>query len=137
MNKKKGNITKKIFGVILVIAMLACSFGNIFNSENFVVFADVEDDIEYSITEIINGQTPNENYITINNAEELTTFSSVINQGLYNNKKFKLTSDIELNESSENYADWEYDPPANAWTPIGLGYDYPFAGVFDGQGFTI
>lgn len=136
MNKTKKIIKKRMFGTILVITMLICSFGFAFNSKNFVVFAGEVDDVEYSITQIINGQTPNDNYITINSAEEFIAFSNEINQGHYNSYSYKLTTNIELNENSSNYSNWKNNPPANTWTPIG-SVDCTFDGIFDGQGYTI
>ncbi len=60
-------------------------------------------------------------------------------QGVY----FKQTQDIILNDIS-NIADWKTQPPKNEWTAIGKrvyvneeSFDKPFAGNFDGNGFTI
>ena len=88
----------------------------------------------------------------IANAQQLALLAKVTNQeydwdhlderDLYQNGYYVLTADISLNDTS-NFANWESEPPAYVWDPIGAaskdierGYA-DFSGVFDGQGHTI
>ena len=88
----------------------------------------------------------------IANAQQLALLAKVTNQeydwdhlderDLYQNGYYVLTADISLNDTS-NFANWESEPPAYVWDPIGAaskdierGYA-DFRGVFDGQGHTI
>lgn len=71
------------------------------------------------------------------------TISAPIGEFAYQGVYFKQTQDIILNDVS-NIADWKNQPPKNEWTAIGKGvyideesFDKPFAGNFDGNGFTI
>ncbi len=59
-------------------------------------------------------------------AENLAWFANAVNSGT-TAINAALTSDIQLNAEGST---------ANVWTPIGTA-EYPFEGVFDGQGFTI
>lgn len=88
----------------------------------------------------------------IETARQLALLAKVTNQeydwehlderDLYENGYYVLTADIALNDTS-NFANWESEPPAYVWDPIGTaskdierGYAR-FRGVFDGQGHTI
>ena len=86
----------------------------------------------------------------IANAQQLALLAKVTNQeydfdhlderDLYRNGHYVLTADIVLNDTS-NFVNWESEPPAYVWEPIGTrrhdgGYR-DFEGVFDGQGHTI
>ncbi len=86
----------------------------------------------------------------IANAQQLALLAKVINQeydwdhqdeqDLYRYGYYVLTADIELNDTT-NFANWESEPPAYVWEPIGTrkhdrGY-WDFEGVFDGRGHTI
>lgn len=61
---------------------------------------------------------------------------------LYLEGCYVLTADIALNDTS-NFANWESEPPAYVWDPIGAASKdsertyFRFSGVFDGQGHTI
>ena len=61
---------------------------------------------------------------------------------LYLEGCYVLTADIALNDTS-NFANWESEPPAYVWDPIGAASKdrektyLRFSGVFDGQGHTI
>ena len=83
-------------------------------------------------------------------AQQMALLAKVINQeydwdhlderDLYQNGYYVLTADIVLNDTS-NFVNWESEPPAYVWEPIGTrkhdsGY-WDFEGVFDGQGPTI
>ena len=86
----------------------------------------------------------------IANAQQLALLAKVINQeydwdhqdeqDLYRYGYYVLTADIELNDTT-NFANWESEPPAYVWEPIGTrkhdrGH-WDFEGVFDGRGHTI
>ena len=86
----------------------------------------------------------------IANAQQLALLAKVTNQeydfdhlderDLYRYGYYVLTADIALNDTS-NFVNWESEPPAYVWEPIGTrrhdrGYG-DFEGVFDGQGHTI
>ena len=88
----------------------------------------------------------------IANAQQLALLAKVTHQEyewnqwdekeLYLEGYYVLTADIALNDTS-NFANWESEPPAYVWDPIGAvskdierGYA-DFSGVFDGQGHTI
>ena len=83
-------------------------------------------------------------------AQQLALLAKVTNQeyewnhwdeeDLYRHGYYVLTADIVLNDTS-NFVNWESEPPAYVWEPIGTrrndsGY-WSFEGVFDGQGHTI
>ena len=82
----------------------------------------------------------------IETAQQLALLAKVTNQDydwehqdeedLYRNGYYILTADIALNDTS-NFANWESEPPAYVWEPIGTrrndsGY-WSFEGVFDGK----
>jgi len=73
---------------------------------------------------------------TVNTAKELIEFANLVNSGNnFEGKTVKLGASIKLN-NIENWNDWATKPPANKWTPIGIG-DNTFAGTFDGSGYEI
>lgn len=82
----------------------------------------------------------------IENGAQLALMSQQVNNQVNNKAYFKLTDNIYLNRVS-NYDNWENEPPANEWTPIGHGNDTEsvmynackesFYGSFDGNGYTI
>ena len=132
-------MSKKLFiGYFVVLAVfLCCIFGVTVNYIS--AYADVvEDPAEYTMTQVVNGQyITMEDTVTINSAEELRAFANYVNDANnVSNINFKLTTNIELNENTDNYYNWEYSPPTNVWTPIGT-VSSPFNGYFYGQGFTI
>lgn len=74
---------------------------------------------------------------TISSAANLAQLSANVKAGTsYDNKYFKLTSDIVLNNNTNEWESWGTTPPANKWTPIGTS-SYHFKGTFDGQNHTI
>lgn len=135
MNKK---ILVMFFTFLFICPCFIFGFGANYTS----VYADVgTEPTEYTMTQVVNGQAVTiENVVTINNTDELRAFSSFVNDennwSNVRNITFKLTRNVELNENSNNFQDWEYESPTNIWTPIGTTDSY-FSGCFDGQGFTI
>jgi hypothetical protein len=82
----------------------------------------------------------------INTKKHLEDFSKLVHLGMdFSNKYLKLGSHIVLNDTT-NWQDWENNPPANEWIPIGRyiwekekgsSISTMFNGTFDGNGFTI
>ena len=95
---------------------------------------------EYTMTQVHNGQVINDSdTVTINSAEELGYFRDFVNGGgtpISLLASFNLMTNIELNENSENWDSWDWDNPANTWTPIGTDSN-KFRGFFYGLGHTI
>lgn len=106
-----------------------------------VAYADLPNPMEYTMTEVVNGQTfTDDDTITLNSVEEFRAFASYVNDVATNSLMcayFKLTTDIELNENSNDFQNWEFTAPANSWTPIGTNSSTPFKGIFFGQGHTV
>ena len=67
----------------------------------------------------------------------LSFLSQALDRGetAYANAHYMLMADIYLNDTAD-YAKWNDAAPAHVWTPIGTRQT-PFAGYFDGNGFTI
>jgi hypothetical protein len=80
---------------------------------------------------------------TINTAEELAGFAKLVNEGKnFKGQAVKLGENIWLNDADDtNWKNWENNPPANKWTPIGKysdgSIDNSFRGTFDGNGKVI
>lgn len=80
----------------------------------------------------------NEGVIEIDTPEELTEFAKYVNAGNTGANAI-LTVDIALRDTS-NWSAWNAATDFGsipAWTPIGLSYDQPYAGTFDGNKKTI
>jgi hypothetical protein len=79
---------------------------------------------------------------TITTAEELAGLANLVNGGVGNgtynmeNKTIKLGANIMLNDTTD-WKDWENNPPANEWVPIGKGNYKVFNGNFDGGSYVI
>jgi len=86
--------------------------------------------------------TGNEESYYISTPSQLAGLSALVNSGhSMEGILINLTSDIVLNDT-ENWTDWYNNPPKNKFTPIGksgnpVGGYYPFAGAFNGNGYTI
>ncbi len=95
--------------------------------------------------------TETDPYIIVNGGQ-LKLFSGLVNgtvktyggKNAYRNEfasaYYKLGADICLNDLLD-YSKWSYNPPKNAWTPVGYYTSSDayasFSGSFDGQGHTI
>lgn len=66
----------------------------------------------------------------INNADDLKALASKVKLNSYEGKIFKLTADIQLNDTS--VAGWYKKEDAYVWTPLST-----FGGILDGDGHTI
>jgi len=84
---------------------------------------------------------------TITTAEQLAGLAKLVNgttsKGRYNmsGKTIKLGANIMLNDTA-NWKNWESQPPANKWVPIGNGgrVENPFGGfngIYDGAGHIV
>ena len=78
---------------------------------------------------------------TITTAEQLAGLAKLVNGGglyLFLNKQIKLGANIMLNDTT-NWQNWEDNPPANEWIPIGTLENVfkSFVGKFDGAGFVV
>jgi|GEM_PF-3041347 len=74
----------------------------------------------------------------IHTAEQLLNMANLINSGnsALSNAHFRLTANIQLNNTS-NWQSWSASTPnLNHWTPIGTTQN-PFSGTFNGNGFAI
>jgi hypothetical protein len=72
----------------------------------------------------------------ISTKRHLENFAWLVNKGAhFYGKHVKLAAHIALNDTV-NWQSWASKPPANKWIPIGI-YNYPFKGIFDGNGFTV
>ncbi|SDB22624.1 FMN-binding domain-containing protein [Pseudobutyrivibrio sp. YE44] len=71
----------------------------------------------------LSGQGTKEDPFIISNEKEIKIFRDSVNSGeSYQGQYIKQTSDIALTE---------------AWTPIGIGKDKPFSGMYDGNNYEI
>ena len=66
----------------------------------------------------------------INNADDLKALANKVKTNSYEGKIFKLTADIQLNDTS--VAGWYDKEDAYVWTPLSR-----FGGILDGDGHTI
>ena len=76
---------------------------------------------------------------TLKKANQLMGLAELAKTKNFEGKTIKLGANIKLNDYSEAIlAKWQLGTvvPENAWTPLGNA-DLPFAGNFDGQGYTI
>lgn len=84
------------------------------------------------------GEGTEENPYLIATADDLAQLGKALNHKVnyydYFQKHYKLMADIELNDCT-GYDQWDVNPPANVWTP--MGNFHSFKGVFDGDGHTI
>jgi len=82
----------------------------------------------------------NEEIFEISNAEELIGFSYLSQTNNFAGKTIKLVADIDLNTNAPlTQSGWDsyvQKNRVNEWIPIGTEA-VPFAGTFDGQGYTI
>ena len=135
---------KKLMALLLCAALLILGAGA-YASENTPVTIE-------PAAAFAGGSGTAEDPFQIANAGQLALLAKVTNQEydwdhrdeeeLYRYGYYVLTADIALNDTS-NFANWESEPPAYVWEPIGAaskdierGYA-EFCGVFDGQGHTI
>ncbi|MDR2999987.1 MAG: hypothetical protein LBU89_01885, partial [Fibromonadaceae bacterium] len=115
-----------------VILMLMLGVQAIFAQTNWIDFADTD------------WYNASETEFTINTAAQLAGLAKLVTEGSGNNffgKTIRLGQNIVLNDTT-GWANWEDDPPARAWRPIGglgqyQGLIYQFSGTFDGNGFVI
>ena len=87
-------------------------------------------------TEDANGNAPgttNNPYI-LSDAADLLAFSQISQTYNFSGKYIKLDRNIMFNASDSST--WDKTAPKNSWTPA-TPYAYRFAGVFDGNGYTI
>jgi hypothetical protein len=84
------------------------------------------------------GEGTEESPYVIETAEQLAYFASQVNNGNSYYKQYVcLNKDIIINDLS-NYYDWEANPPANMWIPIGhVDRGTGFCGSFNGNGYSI
>lgn len=90
------------------------------------------------------GDGTEESPYEISSAEELALLASYVNnkddrdtQKEYNSACYRLTADIELNDTSD-FEKWAKTQPKYRWNPIGNGNYYAsFEGKFLGEGHTI
>ena len=76
---------------------------------------------------------------TLTTAEQLLGLAELAKTNAFAGKTVKLGANIQLNEVNESILQaWKAGTqvPASTWTPIGNSTT-PFAGTFDGQGYTI
>ena len=73
--------------------------------------------------ESLEGVTPNNGVYEISSGAELAWFASQVNDGTGKDYDARLTGDIDLG--------------GELWTPIGNSSFKPYAGVFDGGGYTV
>ena len=71
----------------------------------------------------------------IRTATQLARIAEQINSGLENEKYYRLTADIYLNDIS-TLSTWNTEGPTNTWTPIG-NVTSRFSGSFDGNNYKI
>ena len=136
---------KKILMALLLCAALLPLCAGVCAAENTPVYIEPAE-------AFAGGSGTAEDPFQIANAQQLALLAKVTNQeydfdhlderDLYRYGYYVLTADIALNDTS-NFANWESEPPAYVWDPIGAaskdierGYA-DFRGVFDGQGHTI
>lgn len=73
---------------------------------------------------------------TLTKRAQFYGFAKLVNEGkTFAGKTVKLGKDITLNDNIDVNA-WKTTAPENNWTPIGTSTN-KFAGIFDGQGYTI
>jgi hypothetical protein len=71
----------------------------------------------------------------ITTAEQMVAFADLVNTGIdFSGKTVRLGANIMLNDTA-NWHDWENNPPANKWVPIGVRTKWK--GTFDGEGFVL
>ena len=83
-----------------------------------------------------NGNAPGsaKNPYILSNAADLLGFSQISQTYNFSGKYIKLDRNIMFNTSDSST--WDTTAPKNSWTPA-TPYAYRFAGVFDGNGYTI
>ncbi|MDR3000064.1 MAG: hypothetical protein LBU89_02270 [Fibromonadaceae bacterium] len=111
--------------------------------ENTISKEDKENEIQIIFSQTVWNGTANTDWysesmmeFTINTAEELAGLAVLVNSKKqeFEGKTIKLGTNIMLNNTA-NWKNWENNPPANVWTPIGTGS--LFRGIFDGNGYII
>lgn len=141
---------KKIILVIVCLLITGCSV----QQEQQVVEQEVIDekadlfadlDTLHPMSEKLSGSGTIYDPYLINNADDLMLFNYIMYNAFDFREEypeiekayFKLTDDIYFNDI-ENYDDWENNPPAYEWFPIGSeDYNKLFVGNFDGDGHSI
>lgn len=100
----------------------------------YAVWTEIWDGTADDIT--LSGRGTRANPYRISNASELAFMAERVNAGdeAYNAAYYIQTADIALNDVS-NVENWDTQPPANEWVPIG-NTNY-FMGMYDGNGYTI
>ncbi|MDE6707351.1 MAG: dockerin type I repeat-containing protein [Oscillospiraceae bacterium] len=149
----------KVIAIACVATMGMTFLGNIFPErvnmiKNASVTASAESEI-WDGTADISWYDDTQNSFEISTAEQLAGLSQLVRNGNdMEGKLITLVNDIVLN-NTQNFANWETEPPANLWIPIGAYHaDRPqatspfgvnpydsghvtFAGLFNGNGHTI
>ena len=141
---------KKIIFVIVCLLITGCSVQQEQQvveqeviEEKVDLFADL--DSLHPMSEKLSGSGTIYDPYLINNADDLMLFNYIMYNAFdfreeypeFEKAYFKLTDDIYFNDI-ENYDDWENNPPAYEWFPIGSeDYSEIFGGNFDGDGHSI
>ena len=122
---------KKVLSVLLILIMSLCLF----------VGCDPKKKVD---DEVIKADTSwfkdSETTFTISNAAQFYGFSELAKTNNFSGKTIKLGADIKLNNVDATILkNWKEGKaaPKNVWAPIGTTGGNPFAGKFDGQGYTI
>ena len=102
-------------------------------------FRELPDPVYHEVADAFaGGDGTAQNPYQISTAEELALLSNLLNDYEtgkdYEDKNYILTADISLNDTT-TAEEWYLAEEIYSWNPIGRGID--FAGVFDGNGYTI
>lgn len=112
------------------IAICTCNFSSVtaFGAEDWDGLAD------------ISWYNENDSEFTLNTPCQLAGLSKLVNEEneSFANKTIYLGADIEFYTNSDA-DEWskEKNIPKQSWQPIGILYETPFKGIFDGCGYTI
>lgn len=120
---------KNVLAVILVLVVLANSFGIDVNAQNKREMSVWSGDVGDSFA---GGEGTITDPYRISNSKELAYFAQTVNDGnSYQGKYLELEKDIYMNDITD-FADWGKEPPANSWDGIN-----GFLGEFDGKNHSI
>ncbi|MEA4847418.1 MAG: X2-like carbohydrate binding domain-containing protein [Clostridiaceae bacterium] len=96
-----------------------------------------EKPLSINVSAEMSGDGMQNNPYQIRTAQQLQKFAQIVNDSNASRSFYAiLMNNIALNDVSD-LADWETDPPANTWTPIGYNITKRFTGGFNGNGHTI
>lgn len=120
---------KNILAFILVLVVLANSFGIDVNAQNKKEMSVWNGDVGGSFA---GGEGTLTDPYRISNGKELAYFAQTVNNGnSYQGKYLELENDIYMNDVTD-FDDWGKEPPANSWDGIN-----GFLGEFNGKNHSI